>query len=59
MSEPSTDQHRILSLVQRGLRDVANGDLVDDSEVWADIEDLLNLARSAGAKLNRIDTLGD
>jgi hypothetical protein len=44
MTQPSTEQQGILSLVQRGLRDVANGDLVDDSEVWADIDDLLNRA---------------
>jgi prevent-host-death family protein len=46
MFDDLTEQRHIVGLVLQGLHDVANGNLVDDDEVWADIDELL---RSAGA----------
>ncbi len=47
MFDSLTEQRQIVSLVLQGLHDVANGDLVDDDEVWSDIEKLLHPAAYA------------
>lgn len=37
------EEHKdLVNTVLRGLREVARGDLVDDDEVWADIDAMLN-----------------